>query len=168
MRFYSFTNANYMSQIQLGIQTAHCIADMSQKYKNCEKNSSSYRREQMFDEWAELHKTIIILNGGNCEDLENLVDFVDNPENPYPTDWFYEDRASLNNAITCVGIILPDFFYETMGAFRTGLIKETQPGVFELSPFAGEELRLNVDFLNQTCSEFQLELMRRVMNYRLA
>lgn len=111
MRFYSFTNANYMSQLQLGLQTAHCVAEMTVKYHN-------RPNMQQFDEWAKLHETIVILNGGNCAALLDLHQFLDNMSNPYLFTKFHEDSDSLNNAITCVGIILPEEVYETARLLR--------------------------------------------------
>lgn len=113
MRFYSFTNANYMSQLQLGLQTAHCVAEMS--YRHPEHTS-------MYSIWAEHHKTMVILNGGNCADLEDLYNFLNDLDNPYPFAKFHEDKASLNEAITCVGIVLPEEVYETAALIRNRVL----------------------------------------------
>ena len=113
MRFYSFTNANYMSPLQLGLQTAHCVAEMSQQSKASE----------IYDDWAKNHKTIVILNGGNCAALEELCTFLDVHQNPYPSACFYEDKESLNGAITAVGIVLPEQVYEAAKYIRWRYIK---------------------------------------------
>ena len=111
MRFYSFTNANYMSQLQLGLQTAHCVADMATKYLMQVDNEA-------YDDWAVNHKTIIILNGGNCAMLNELYNFMDDGRNPYPYTKFNEDEQSLAGAITCVGVVLPEEVYETARLIR--------------------------------------------------
>ena len=108
MRFYSFVNANYLSQLQLGIQTAHCVAEMM-----------LHRTEHAVTTWADEHKTIIVLNGGNVEDLLSMEEFFNEEFNPYPFVSFYEDAASLNDAITCVGVILPEDIYETAKLVRS-------------------------------------------------
>ena len=111
MRFYSFVNATYMSQLQLGIQTAHCVAEMM-----------LHRNENSVTQWADEHKTIIVLNGGNVEGLTGIEDFFSERANPYPFVSFYEDKASLNDAITCVGVVLPEDIYETAKLVRNRVI----------------------------------------------
>ncbi len=108
MRAYLFGNY-YLSQIQQGIQAAHCMANMSVLYKhNTDQHS-------MYVEWASTHKTMIVLSGGNSADLaeifakfEELARFGDMN---YPIAKFHEDEVSLNNAMTCVGIVLPEKVY---------------------------------------------------------
>jgi hypothetical protein len=110
MRFYSFTNALYMSPLQLGLQTAHCVAEMSQNEK--------FENVEMFNEWANYHKTIIIYDGGNHRALEEIFDFINTPNNPFPIAMFREDEESLNNAVTSVGIVLPEEVYESARFLR--------------------------------------------------
>ena len=99
-----------MSQLQLGLQTAHCVAEMSMQ------------KHEMFEIWAKMHKTIVILNGGNCESLKNLRDYLNHPMNLFPHASFEEDEASLNGAITSVGIILPEGIYEAARLVRNRTI----------------------------------------------
>ena len=66
MRAYFFTN-RYLSSIQHGIQTAHCVAELFVKY-NHEVFSNTVQDGQLYS-WAENDKTIIVLNGGSNEDL---------------------------------------------------------------------------------------------------
>jgi len=108
MRLYSFVNY-YLSPLQHGLQTAHCVSDMSGRY------TMSDRRGDAYLAWAASHKTIIICNGGNVAMLEDLhtrlTDFAD--EFNLPLVKFYEDEQSLNNALTSVAIIVPEKFYDT-------------------------------------------------------
>lgn len=105
-RGYFFTNM-YLSAVQCGIQAAHCVGRMAR-----EPNI-------IFSEWIHNHETIILLNGGNCEDLDSLYDQLLSLTNnlhydgykPLPVARFCEDKKSLNEATTCVGIILPDSVY---------------------------------------------------------
>lgn len=106
MRFYSFTNSLYMSPLQVGLQTAHCVAEAA-------INAHKSKNSGMFGAWARDHKTIVILNGGNCASLLKIEDFFKKGQNPYVWASFYEDVASLNGAITAVGVVLPEEIYET-------------------------------------------------------
>jgi len=96
-----------LSSIQQGIQAAHVIGEMAAWYKDDPENA--------FFEWAESHKTIQLMNGGNHEAITNIVQFfcdLDEKNELHKTDkfsWsvFREDRQSLNSAVTCAGIIVP-------------------------------------------------------------
>jgi len=106
MRLYSFTNY-YLSPIQQGIQTAHLVGEMSQKTL---VDNGYYHR------WVNYYKTIIVLNGGNnfalrelsirLKQLTECYDFYQTVSS------FYEDRESLNGAITAVGLIVPEEVYD--------------------------------------------------------
>ena len=115
MRFYSFTNANYMSQLQLGLQTAHVVAEVA-------VNSYKFKNSGMFGMWARDHKTITILNGGNCAGLLEIKEFFEQSANPYVWASFNEDQESLNGAITAVGIVVPAEIYETAKLVRSRVI----------------------------------------------
>lgn len=107
MRLYAFVNY-YMSQLQHGLQTAHCVSEMSLIYQRDRADGAMYM------EWAEFHKTIIICNGGNSlalRDLHNLLMAFGNAFN-LPVVKFHEDEQSLNGALTSVAIIVPEKFYD--------------------------------------------------------
>lgn len=102
----------YISPIQHGIQTAHCIAEMFVKY-------SSFKSKTQIDavyEWATGHKTVFILNGGTGEDLREALSVIYGGEQPngnsYPHAAFQE--PSIDNALTCIGVILPENFNWTL------------------------------------------------------
>ena len=131
MRFYSFTNALYMSPLQLGLQTGHCIAEMSQINKG----------KLMFDEWAQEHKTIIILDGGNNASLNSIFEFLNSSDNTiYPVAKFNEDEQSLNGAITSVGIVLPEEIYETARFVRSKCLK-----IYQLSQAENPQEKIAFD-----------------------
>lgn len=113
MRLYTFCNY-YLNSISQGIQTAHVVAEL---YNDWASPCESEQFDQL-DLWAHNHKTIIVLNGGNHQSLTELADLFDTADNPYPWAAFREDEASLNNAVTCVGIIVPGVVYETAEAQR--------------------------------------------------
>jgi len=104
MRAYFFANM-YLSGLQKGLQAAHCLAEISLSAQKVPKLNSIYWR------WATHHKTIIILNGGSSTDLTKLVREVKaHTTLKLPIGCFSED-SSLNYAMTCVGIIVPEKIY---------------------------------------------------------
>lgn len=107
MRLYTFINF-YLSSIQQGIQTAHITHELFTKYA-----VSSGGQVLLLNDWAHDHKTIITLNGGNNESLNDLHNFICDAdhENPYPFTAFHEDQASLGGIMTGVGIVLPEKIY---------------------------------------------------------
>ena len=106
-RFYSFVNY-YLSPLQYGLQTAHCVSEMSVAVGQNTAKVSAY------NEWARFDKTIIICNGGNQASLENLFTRLVGygKEFGLPVTKFNEDEVSLNGALTAVAIIVPQHFYD--------------------------------------------------------
>ena len=115
MRAYFFGNM-YLSSIQQGIQAQHCTAELFVKYNHpfrCESKANA----DLFD-WAENHKTSILLNGGDSGALQEIVDLMNTNRNPYPWAPFRESTEALNSVRTCVGIILPELVYESVAFWR--------------------------------------------------
>ena len=112
MRAYFFTNT-WLSGLQKGLQVAHCVAEMSQK-------APGKPGDEEFIDWVDNHKTIIILDGGASGDLIEIAEFFERKDNPYPSASFCEDEYSLNGAMTSVGIVLPEEFYEFAKNLREG------------------------------------------------
>jgi hypothetical protein len=110
MRFYSFVNGLYMNSLQYGLQTAHAVSEVSLL------NSSTY------NEWANSHKTIIILDATNLAGLKRVLKLLDimvpiynagcDPKNAIPYSPFHEDMDSLGGVMTCVGAVIPADVYE--------------------------------------------------------
>lgn len=113
LRLYSFVNY-YLSDLQRGLQTAHLVSDLFSKYK-----FKSCGGVLILGTWAHEHKTIMILNGGNCYGLSYIHDIIQEKNSGYPFDFFTEDVASLNGALTCVGIIFPEFTKEELDSFAS-------------------------------------------------
>lgn len=156
MRYYGFTNF-YLSSIQQGIQNAHCVADMFVKY--CVNNT------KLFDlmDWAQKHKTMVLLNGGNQASILELATFFDSPDNPFPWAPFNEDFESLNNCVTTVGIVLPERIYET-----ASLIRSRKAFILRME---GEEPSLiTSDGVENdwTFTAWEMELMEKLNQYGLA
>jgi hypothetical protein len=112
MRLYSFVNANYLKHIQHGIQTAHAVAELYNKYEN--PREVSCVRFHTLKDWAKNHKTIIVLDGGDCQDLNDIELFlhVNDSQLKLPYASFCEDERSLNGAMTCVAVVVPAEIYD--------------------------------------------------------
>ena len=123
MRGYFYGNF-YLSSVQQGIQALHCLGEMHNTYDPTINERVVYLAPEyvMLREWERNHKTVILCSGGNCNDLmyiqENLAPSA---KGRYPCATFYEDSISLNSAITCTGIILPEKIYNAMEEMREGL-----------------------------------------------
>lgn len=115
MRAYFFGNY-YLSQIQQGIQAAHVVGELFSKYSSPSVDASMM--VPLYN-WADTEKTIILLNGGNSARLQQHLEFFQTG-NAYPFAHFNEDQVSLNNALTCVGIVLPPNIYEAAEFIRNG------------------------------------------------
>jgi hypothetical protein len=105
MRFYAFGNY-YLSSLQQALQAHHACQEIYNIYQTPAKRD-------IYSDWSKNHKTIVLLNGGNSADLQDLYNFFNLADNPYLFAKFHEDEQSLNNALTSVGIILPSMIYET-------------------------------------------------------
>ena len=112
-RAYYFGNM-YMSSIQQGIQALHCTSEMYLKYVPTQMSDQA---NDLYD-WGSIHKTVVLLNGGDHSALIAIADFLDSPGNPYAWAEWNEGDPDLNGAMTCVGIILPARIYESAKELR--------------------------------------------------
>lgn len=107
LRCYCFTNM-YISPIQCGIQSAHCIAELFVKYKH-----TVSEKGRILDSWSIYDKTMIVLNGGYQSRLLELDQHFSADQNIYPHSIFKEEQDALNGATTCVSIVLPDKIFDS-------------------------------------------------------
>lgn len=111
MRYYGFGNY-YLSSLQQGLQAAHGVGDILTEF---EYDTHEFKIAR---EWAKNHKTMILLNGGNSEMLQSLYAFFEKLKEQgmnLPFIKFHEDEMSLNNALTHVGIVIPEKYYNLCG-----------------------------------------------------
>lgn len=102
-RFYSFVAGNYLSPLQCGIQTAHAVAEMSQK------------KTAIYENWAKNDKTIIVLNAKNHKGVGEVARFMYNSElqkTLIDVSSFSEDEDSMNGMMTACGVLIPEFIYD--------------------------------------------------------
>jgi hypothetical protein len=155
MRLYSFVNY-YLSPLQHGLQTAHCVSDMSRTYK------VNTRQAAVYNDWADNHKTIIICNGGNVAMLEDLYTRLIDPTDAFdlPLVKFYEDEQSLSGALTSVATIVPAKFYDAKFVPDPTSPHELS-GVYQYIDPDGRTTRYSID-----TSEFQF--IQLLKSFRLA
>ena len=97
-RMYGFVPYN-ISSIQKGIQFGHGVVEYSQKYFESEE----------YQEWANNHKTFIILNGGTSNTMiENMNMLL---ENNISLSFFKE--PDLNNMVSAVVFLVDSRVYDT-------------------------------------------------------
>ena len=129
MRCYHFGNY-YMSSIQQGIQAAHCQMELFVKYRDLcglylddyQMSTAEYEYQEKVDDlydWAENHKTMICLNGGNLQGLKDIESLFQSEQNMFPWATFYEDEMSLGGILTNVCIVLPEDIYEIASKIRS-------------------------------------------------
>lgn len=110
LRFYCFTNF-YLSSIQHGVQTGHCAVDLVTKYLSRRGDPDTPKEHiELVSNWATMHKTFIILNGGDLTNMSGpILEAVKNSNYPWAT--FHED-AGLGNILTAVGVVLPEYVFD--------------------------------------------------------
>lgn len=162
MRFYGFGNY-YLSSLQQGLQAGHAAVELHVKYNILDGHYDADFQKNMFNNWAMNHKTMVLLNGGNSADLQELFEFLSNDENPYPYVKFHEDEVSLNGALTYVGLILPPKIYDTSAAMRNRIEHCFDPSSDKLHiKSIGEGFDI-LDF-----SQYEYNLCERLNFYGLA
>lgn len=116
LRFYSFVNY-YLSSIQQGVQSFHVLHETFNKYTKLVSTEPVAVEDRLRD-WSENHKTLIILNGGAHNDIEEtyalLAEIAPQLSFPLPFDKFHEDQRSLGGVITACGCVLPEEIYNAV------------------------------------------------------
>lgn len=127
LRFYTFTNF-YISPIQHGIQTGHASVDLVRKYEfefnDAANSDNDYMKSiriqnaadnrQVVNDWADNHKTYVVLNGGDDTGITKALELVSKTGFPFVD--FRE--PGLGNVRTAVGIVLPDYIFNAQRQFR--------------------------------------------------
>ena len=126
MRCYHLCNM-YLVGVHAGIQSAHTQHELAIKYlastpyRNLVADESLNEYGARLDlhtdakadyiNWANNHKTLILLNGGMASHLIELETFLTENSHAYAWASFREEEAALNGAMTNVGIVLPEHMY---------------------------------------------------------
>src|SRR5271167_740197 len=99
LRLYSFVNF-YLSSIQQGIQTGHAAVDLVRKYADRNRYNSDITPEnvEMVANWADNHKTFIVLNGGDLKSMCTLLVTLEKCGFPFVD--FHESSDALGGIMT--------------------------------------------------------------------
>jgi len=166
----------YLSSIQQGIQAAHSQMELFNKYVPItDEDSIPDELFSMLFDWSLNHKTMICLNGGFLEEMEELYEFIDNINNPYPYSNFHEEKGALGGILTNIAIILPERIYIAASLLRSKKIEFEKIG-------NKYDLKLNTMFIlahqkeeclefiynNNQYTEFEIELITRLTKFKLA
>jgi len=100
MRAY-FINNMYLSSIQNGIQAAHVVHELFRKYQK--QDALQYA----LHDWADNHKTMIVLNGGMTEHMLDFLELVQDSGLPFAL----FNEPGIGNALTSIGVIVPEKMY---------------------------------------------------------
>jgi hypothetical protein len=140
LRLYTFINF-YLSSIQQGIQTAHIVHELFNKYKFSSQTCALH-----IDEWALNHKTIIVCNGGGTIDLKAGIAIAEASQ--YAWAPFYESGDCLSGALTGFGIILPEVIFSCRRSLADVQVYETIVGdaQFQFRPFVDRDWEL-IDYV---------------------
>ena len=129
MRFYAFGNF-YLSSIQQSIQAFHACQEIYNNYcspivENQKIGISNLKNldfAAQYNDWSKNHKTVVLLNGGTVASLKEIESFFKMDGNIYAHGSFYEEAGAIsvgeNQALTSVGIILPERIYRTAESIR--------------------------------------------------
>lgn len=127
MRLYVFVSF-YCVGIQSGIQAGHLAHELVYDYisvgGSCEASKTR--------DWAENHKTMIVLGSGEHTDQLELADKLEQLGSvlSLPTSRFYE--PGLNNTLTATGIIVPEHIYNYKEEVSDYLLTSFERDLFTL------------------------------------
>jgi hypothetical protein len=130
-RMYSLVLYN-MSPIQQGIQTAHSIVEYAQSYFN----TIEYQR------WAQVDKTVIVLNGGSSIKLKEYFDYL--VDNQIVNLAFFKE-PDLYNGVTSICFLADERIWD----------RETYPD--RLPPLEGTDIGGGVMMMPAIHRSFDLE-----------
>ncbi len=136
LRAYFFGN-HYISPIQHGIQAAHVVTMLFQRYG---RDHEGMAADALYD-WADVGVTKILLNGGYQSNLEIVYSILEKvcPVLGLPFSKFHEEQASLNGALTSVGVVVPAEVYD--------LYKDVSSLEIAMDPLNGRDTQFILDSL---------------------
>ena len=189
MRCYHLNNF-YLGGIHAGIQSAHAQHELALKYwdnTNFETVEGLEARNSYFN-WAQNHKTIIVLNAGMQSDLLNWEFFLSH-NHKYAWAAFREAEEALNGTLTNIGLVLPSRMYTDarvlLGAFSSlktdgdstsvfgasGIVQylvERQPGGFIVTRYMPDQTETFAPVAEKWFYEpFDVDVMQRLSKCNL-
>lgn len=118
MRLYSFVVGLYLSELQKGLQTGHCVSEYTAAAEALKFDTEQF--DQVVD-WSKNHKTIIILNAHTVGGVKRVYEKLDVLARKLglPYNIFHEDEESLGGIPTATSVIVPAEYYQVERAVRT-------------------------------------------------
>lgn len=135
-RLYSLVNL-YMSGIHAGIQTGHAAVDMGVKYS---QGMFSPTAVDNYNLWAMHHKTFVILEGGQMNNLLRVEELFQTYAGSFPYAYFRETEDALNNALTAVAIVVPEWIFKYDVETDNGKYTYEEDGVVETVHLSGPQI----------------------------
>lgn len=135
-RLYSLVNL-YMAGIHAGIQTGHAAVDMGVKYSQVLLSSTAVDN---FNLWAKHHKTFVILDGGQMSNLLRVEELFQTCAGSLPHAAFRETGDALNNALTAVAIVVPEWIFKYDVETDNGKYTYEEEGVFGTVHLSGNQI----------------------------
>lgn len=180
MRIYCFGNF-YLSSIQQGIQALHALGELVAKYGIKQVTHDGDYNEHVFvgsspqatmlADYIKNHKTAQLMNGGAQKELGALHDFFqaayESEKNDFPFAFFKEEENALNNALTCVAIVLPFRIYELTDRLK----KDSELLRFNIEEQLNRKGFAQYDHENPECtinSRWEYDLAQLLTTYRFA
>lgn len=114
MRLYFF-NVFHLSPIQQGIQAGHAAVELMLKYPLTDADdldSPNFNPATLsgdVHDWANVHKTFILLNGGTSNRMATIKGMLESPDNPFA--WAEFREPDLENVLTSLCVLLPERMY---------------------------------------------------------
>lgn len=109
----------HLSPIDKGIQASHSIVEYANKYAN----------NQEYKDWAFRDKTIVFLNGGTVQDLDDITNILKTNDINHA---FFKE-PDLGNMITAVSFLVNSQIYnsESLNDYTCDLMASEQGKLFE-------------------------------------
>lgn len=120
MRAYAWTHF-ILSPIQKGIQGGHAIMEFRNFFDRAVKNVAQLNA---WDDWNDKHKTVIVLDGGDCHGLRDVIEklrtYFNDADFKYPPAavTFREDDCTLGGLTTSVASLVHARYYLMGAALR--------------------------------------------------
>lgn len=150
-RMYVFVE-RHLSPIDKGIQAAHAIVEYFNEAILWEKE----KYINLYTEWANLDKTLILLNGGSVTELDNLIEELYNSN--IHCGVFRE--PDLDNIVTAVSVIVDEQVFNT----------KPIPDFIEPSMFITSRATWSPELAQQVCiykkSDIEKELEQKLIQYK--
>lgn len=109
LRAYALVN-QYIAGIHAGIQTAHALMELVNKYEGPIPQSSTAVKN--LRQWRNSDKTLIVLDGGYQKNIYAEMEVWNRVSRIYPSASFCEEQDALNGALTAAVIIVPEYIYK--------------------------------------------------------